>query len=615
MSRSEDYLDNLLNSVTSFKEELDEKTGVKDLAVKRQMEDFTDYDPELESLMSESEDDDEAFLEEFEKELIADQEDVYGDRKNRNYIPSDYTSSNKDANDFFDDIDSFELEDNEDIFDDAKSFEHEESTSALNENVPLQDESDESDSQQVQSIQEEAAQNEPEEVNADEKQQVLGNEDNLEGDVFVPEQSESDEETTNDVAQNDNDKAQSDIPEDNADEQELMDLLSGLSDGGEVSELSDLLNDNNESFEVDTISEEVAEDQPKEDNVNEQEDDIDGQEPSLEEALSEETAEPGSPPEAANLIKQEMEDAASEKEAIKNKKKKKDKKEKKKDKEAKGSFFERLKTLLFGEDDDEDEDESSDTSIGQDGEVSDENLELLKQLEGEDAAQEEDPKEKKKREKKEKKEQKEKEKKAKKAAKPKKEKKPKEKKPKKEKKPREKLPPVPIGPLIASIILALSIFALIYIFTTLTGNINIISTATEDFKNKNYIQAYEDIRGFAIDEEDEEQSELYRKIELMAFIVKERDNFYLFANNDMYELGLDALLKGVKRYDEYCDEAESLGLGSEYSEIEKEIEERLLDTYRLTKEQAEEIYSIKKRQDYTDEVYRIVEELGLADNE
>ena len=107
MSRNEDYLDNLLNSVTSFKEELDVKTGVKDQAVKRELEDETQYDPDMESFLDDV--DDESFLAQFEHEFM--EEDEFGDSMSCRFIPNDYTSESAGgARSFIDEIDDFDFD-------------------------------------------------------------------------------------------------------------------------------------------------------------------------------------------------------------------------------------------------------------------------------------------------------------------------------------------------------------------------------------------------------------------------------------------------------------------------------------------------------------------------
>mgnify|MGYP006988847591 CR=1 FL=1 len=101
----------------------------------------------------------------------------------------------------------------------------------------------------------------------------------------------------------------------------------------------------------------------------------------------------------------------------------------------------------------------------------------------------------------------------------------------------------------------------------------------------------------------------------MALLAQQRDSFYYLQAQGLYEDALDALIRGVYRYDKYVDEAASYGLGPDYMEIEGELEKRLADTFKLTKEKARELYDIDDRQEYTDQVYKIVRDLGYHDNE
>ncbi|MCR5665716.1 MAG: hypothetical protein K6G01_02700 [Eubacterium sp.] len=580
MSQNEDYLDSLLNSVTSFKEELDLKSGLNDKKIAKELEDLTDMNPEFDPLMEEAEDDD-SFLSEFEKELLED-DDLFPNRKAESeFVPNEFSDAEQDKS-FFDDIDNMMPSDalSEEAVSMPEIEEVNQRNTARAESVPepvviAADEEETSEEEMPQEVQEETAaavepevDMEPQADDADEGTQI-----ELPEGMVMPE----------DIG----DGTQTEEAE-GEDEQELLDLLSGLSENEEISELSDLLKADEEDIPV-------------------------APEESEEEAVDEDAPE-GEAKEAADLLKQEVEEAKSEKKALKKEKKakdkksKKEKKEKKKKEKSEESFFDRLKRILFGDDDEEEEEEAVDIPEEQMTNLSDENLEILKQLDGEEGKEAEEDKKgkkdkKKKKEKKEKKPKKEK---------PPKEKKPKEKKPKKEKKPREKLPPVPKGPLIAGIILGVSIFALVYVFTTLTGTERIMTKAEKDFYAADYILAFEDIEGMTIAEDDEETQNLYRKIQLMAFICKHRDNFYLFEKQELYEDALDSLLRGAKIYDKYADEANNLEIGDLYNTVEQEIEQRLEDTYRLDKDAAAEIYSITDRQEYTDKVYEVVENLGLV---
>ena len=263
----------------------------------------------------------------------------------------------------------------------------------------------------------------------------------------------------------------------------------------------------------------------------------------------------------------------------------------------------------WGDDVDENDTPQTGGSVPEEGSlsnISDENLDILKSLDESQPTANAGKKGKK--DKKDKKEKKEK------PPKEKKEKKPKEKKEKKpkEKKPKEPMQPVPKAPLILCIVLGLSLTVLIMVFVKFSGGQRTISAARRYFSRGDYILAYETIVGYPDLEDDDE---LKREITLMALIVQQRDSFYYLQAQGLYEDALDALIRGVYRYDKYVDEAASYGLGTDYMEIENEIEKRLGDTFKLTKEKARELYSIDDRQEYTDQVYKIVRDLGYRDTQ
>ena len=172
------------------------------------------------------------------------------------------------------------------------------------------------------------------------------------------------------------------------------------------------------------------------------------------------------------------------------------------------------------------------------------------------------------------------------------------------------MPPVPKGPLIVSLVLGASIFVLIFMFTNLQGNTRIEKDAENYFSKGDYTLAYETIEGYTITDKNQE---LYDKIRLMAFISQQRDAFYYFEQVGMHENALDALVRGVQRYEKYVDEAASYGLEPQYSEIRQEIEQRLKDTFLMSVDDAKNLYSIQDKTEYTNQVYKIVAGLGLGE--
>lgn len=276
--------------------------------------------------------------------------------------------------------------------------------------------------------------------------------------------------------------------------------------------------------------------------------------------------------------------------------------DKKKDKK-KGGFFAKLAALLFGSDDEDEvaEADANNSDIESLG-LSEENAQILRDLEGESATD------------KPKKEKKAKEKKAKepkpKKAKPKKEKKPKPKKEKKEKKPKEpdNTPKLPKGPVIVIWIMALSLFALVIIGTMLIGSAVDMKSVKGLYADGSYTEALKLVEGHELKEDDEI---LKNKITVLAAIQSQLESHNIFVTFNQPVDALDSLICAAGRCQNYMDEAEALGITNEVLALQDQIELELKDMYNLTLDEVLEIYNIRDRNKYTIAVYRLCNKLGI----
>lgn len=307
-----------------------------------------------------------------------------------------------------------------------------------------------------------------------------------------------------------------------------------------------------------------------------------------------------------------------EEEPVKGKKgKKKGKKEKDQDGKKPG-FFKRLSLALFGEDEEELEEEDSSDKIPEIGEIdniSEENMDILRELEGKKNKPEEDPKAKKaqkKREKAEKKAQKKKEKAEKKEQK-KKEKQAKPKKEKKEKKPKvvEKTKPLPKGPVFLILLIGASLVLLINLVTNQVGYITSVNEAKNYYDQGDYVEAYTCFtQGAKVKKADEE---LYNKAKFTAYVQQQLRNYKMYQEREMHTEALNALICGVGRYDKNVSDAVKAGAAAEYDKMIAELEQLLSENYKMTLDQARELYDIHERDDFTYALYDIIEELGLLE--
>ncbi|MCI9526522.1 MAG: hypothetical protein HFH37_06355 [Lachnospiraceae bacterium] len=272
-------------------------------------------------------------------------------------------------------------------------------------------------------------------------------------------------------------------------------------------------------------------------------------------------------------------------------------------------LFKRISLALFGEDDKVIDASDVDS-------LSEEDKEDLKKIEDEAAAKEK-KKQEKSAQKEEQKEQKKKDKEEKKAQKAKvkaeKEKKPKKEKKKKDLKVIERSKPLPKGPVILIMLVGISLVILINLFSSQVGYMLSVSQARESYDQGDYVEAYSCFtQGAKVKAVDEE---LYNKARLTAYVHQQIKNYRVYKKQNMHAEALSALILGVGRYDKNAAEAAATGAAVEYDKMLSTIEKALKKQYSMTLDQARELYDIWEKEEFTLEVYKIIDELGLGAEE
>ena len=282
--------------------------------------------------------------------------------------------------------------------------------------------------------------------------------------------------------------------------------------------------------------------------------------------------------------------------------------EKKKPKKKKG-FFAKLAATLFGEEESTDV-EHVEVPESQDLEnISDENLQILKELEAAEqaGAAKEDKKQAKKDKKKAKKEKKEKE--------P-KEKKPRKKREKKVKEPKpeepDNTPPLPKKPVILIFLMAFSILALVLLMMKLSGKNSYIDTAKQAMDNGEYVEAYEQLSGLNLKGNDQK---LYKEVSTMAAVQEQYQAYLTLMGADKYDLALDALVRGIGRYDKGLDNAKKYGREGEMNHLKDQLEEALDQQFGMSTDDARKLYKIKDREEYSKEIQKIIQKMNLGQEE
>lgn len=264
-----------------------------------------------------------------------------------------------------------------------------------------------------------------------------------------------------------------------------------------------------------------------------------------------------------------------------------------KEKRKKQGFFSKIMSVLFGPDEEED-----DTKIAEDdslGSISSENREILKEMDADEGAGKKGKKEKKKKEKKEKK------------GKAKKEKAPKV---KKEKPPKEidRTPPLPKKPVILIFIMALSILILILLGSSNLQYGQDIQQAKDDFASGSYVTAFQTVAGSSVKGKDEN---FYKKAQVLASIQSEYQSYESLSGINENEMALDALIRGYGRCVDGADLAQEYEITDEMAGLKDQILQQLSDHFGVSEEKAAELHAMTKRTDYTKAIQEILAAAGL----
>lgn len=266
-------------------------------------------------------------------------------------------------------------------------------------------------------------------------------------------------------------------------------------------------------------------------------------------------------------------------------------------------IFAFLANLIFGKDAPEDENELKARQAEASG-ISPEDQAILDELEGKKAAEEKDAKkaakkaaaEAKKKAKQEAAEAKKKEKAAKKAAKP--------PKPKKEKKPKEPKKPVNKRPIIVVAVFTASVFIFVNLLSSAATYTADVSRATSLYNAGQYVEAYEELAGSSAHKGDQDFYDGAKMLAILQQSIFRHDTDVAAGRNAE---ALDILVRAIGTYKTNFDRADELGILSQYTNLELQIES-LLEEYGVTYDQALELYAMTDRDEYTVAILQLVAE-------
>lgn len=190
-------------------------------------------------------------------------------------------------------------------------------------------------------------------------------------------------------------------------------------------------------------------------------------------------------------------------------------------------------------------------------------------------------------------------------------KKAKAKKPKKEKKPKKpkvKQPPKPgdiirFKPksIIVFVMLIVGIVVLVQMFGYIinySGNINL---AKDYYANQEYDKAYNSLDGIKLSGDDET---LYKQAKVVMYVQRQYESYENYEKMNMHTEALNALVKGVDRYQTYRSEAKELGVEDKMTEVYNLIIKVFKDKFKMSETEAISLVELSKL-DFTSYYYKI----------
>lgn len=126
-----------------------------------------------------------------------------------------------------------------------------------------------------------------------------------------------------------------------------------------------------------------------------------------------------------------------------------------------------------------------------------------------------------------------------------------------------------------------------------------VAKAEEYFGNREYTEAYNEIRGVDLKNED---IEMYDKIMTVMYVNKQLNSYNNYYAMQMYPEALDSLLKGLEKYDNYQEAAKQLGISSDLDYVRGQIIVELQTIFSLSEQEAYSIIELGTQQEYSQEV-------------
>jgi len=138
-----------------------------------------------------------------------------------------------------------------------------------------------------------------------------------------------------------------------------------------------------------------------------------------------------------------------------------------------------------------------------------------------------------------------------------------------------------------------------------------IKNARENFEEKKYNEAYDDIYGYdekILASDVKEDIVLYDRIMTVMYVNTQLNSYEYYMKSKNREKALDSLLKGLQRYDKYIDLARDpeLNIEDDFKYVKSLILEKLDSEFGLSEEEAYSMASIQENLDYSEYLYGLL---------
>ena len=133
-----------------------------------------------------------------------------------------------------------------------------------------------------------------------------------------------------------------------------------------------------------------------------------------------------------------------------------------------------------------------------------------------------------------------------------------------------------------------------------------------EMRGSDYVEAYEQLSGLDLKGNDQK---LYKEVSTMAAVQEQYQAYLTLMGADKYDLALDALVRGIGRYDKGLDNAKKYGREGEMNHLKDQLEEALDQQFGMSTDDARKLYKIKDREEYSKEIQKIIQKMNLGQEE